>query len=139
MTPRVLITRPAGELLIHLQKRHGPLMFHQSGAGGDGSSPICYLVGEFPIGDSDVLLGMLDVVSERQPFGVPVWVSGPQYPVWEHTQMVIDVVAGRGAGFSLEAGQGVRFLSRARIVSGLENTTFDALEPDRTRAQHLNG
>ncbi|MHA3023469.1 DUF779 domain-containing protein [Mycobacterium sp. BMJ-28] len=114
--PRVLITRAAADLVMHLQTRHGALMFHQSGGCCDGSSPMCYPVGEFSIGDSDVLLGVLDVVSERQPYGVPVWVSGPQYAVWEHSQLVIDVVPGRGAGFSLEAPEGLRFLSRARVV-----------------------
>ena len=113
---RVLITRPAADLVLHLQKRHGALMFHQSGNVSDGSSPMCYPVGELPIGDSDVLLGVLDVVSDRQPFGVPVWVSGPQYVVWEHSQLVIDAVPGRGAGFSLEAPEGLRFVSRARVV-----------------------
>lgn len=112
---RVLITRAAAGLVVHLQNQHGALMFRQSGGYGEESSPVCHSVGEFPIEDSDVLLGMLDVVSERQPYGVPVWVSGSQFPMWEHSQLVIDVVAGRGAGFSLEASEGVRFLSRARI------------------------
>ncbi|MCV7353934.1 DUF779 domain-containing protein [Mycolicibacterium fluoranthenivorans] len=113
---RVLITRGAADLVLRLQNRYGALMFHQSGGTCDGSSPMCYPVGEYAIGDSDVLLGVLDVVSERQPYGVPVWVSGPQYTVWEHSQLVIDVVPGRAAGFSLEASVGLRFLSRARVV-----------------------
>lgn len=113
---RVLITRGAADLVLRLQNRYGALMFHQSGGTSDGSSPMCYPVGEYAIGDSDVLLGVLDVVSERQPYGVPVWLSGPQYTVWEHSQLVIDVVPGRAAGFSLEASVGLRFLSRARVV-----------------------
>ncbi|MHC9291753.1 DUF779 domain-containing protein [Mycobacterium sp. LTG2003] len=115
---RVLITRAAAGLVIHLQNRHGALMFRQSGDCGDDSSPVCCRVGEFSIEDSDVLLGMLDVVSERQPHGVPVWVSGPQFPAWERTQPVIDVARGRGVGFSLEASEGMRFLLRARAVDG---------------------
>lgn len=110
--PRVLITVAAAELLRHLEDRHGPLMFHQSGGCCDGSSPMCYPLGEFIVGDRDVLLGA--------PAGVPVWISGPQFETWKHTQLVIDVVAGRGGGFSLEAPEGVRFLSRGRAFTAAE-------------------
>ncbi|MCV7092431.1 DUF779 domain-containing protein [Mycobacterium interjectum] len=108
----VVITPAAAELLARLQERHGPVMFHQSGGCCDGSSPMCYPSGDFLVGDRDVLLGVLDVGD-----GVPVWISGPQYEVWKHTQLVIDVVPGRGGGFSLEAPEGVRFLSRGRVFS----------------------
>lgn len=112
---RVLITRTAADLLSTLQQRHGPLMFHQSGGCCDGSSPMCYPEGDFVVGDRDVLLGLLDVVCDRQPDGVPLWISGPQFDAWKHTQLVIDLVPGRGGGFSLEAPEGVRFLSRAGL------------------------
>ena len=105
--PGAVITAAAAELLARLQDRHGPVMFHQSGGCCDGSSPMCYPRGDFLVGDRDVLLGVLDVGAE----GVPVWISGPQYQAWKHTQLVIDVVPGRGGGFSLEAPEGVRFLS----------------------------
>ena len=88
------------------------MMFHQSGGCCDGSSPMCYPDGEFIVGDRDVLLGVLA--------GAPVWISGPQYETWKHTQLVIDVVPGRGGGFSLEAPEGVRFLSRGRAFSAAE-------------------
>ena len=107
--PGALITEAAAELLERLQDSHGPVMFHQSGGCCDGSSPMCYPDGEFIVGDRDVLLGVLDVDG-----GVPVWISGPQYQAWKHTQLVIDVVPGRGGGFSLEAPEGMRFLSRGR-------------------------
>lgn len=109
----VLITASAAELLDRLQGRHGPVMFHQSGGCCDGSSPMCYPLGDFLVGDRDVLLGVLDV----GPDGVPVWISGPQYQTWKHTQLIIDVVPGRGGGFSLEAPEGLRFLSRGRVFS----------------------
>ncbi len=112
----VVITPAAAELLARLQERHGPVMFHQSGGCCDGSSPMCYPRGDFLVGDRDVLLGVLDVGD-----GVPVWISGPQYQVWQHTQLVIDVVPGRGGGFSLEAPEGVRFLSRGRVFTDDEN------------------
>ena len=107
---RVLITAGAADLLIRLVDRHGPVMFHQSGGCCDGSSPMCYPDGDFIVGDRDALLGVLDVGR-----GVPVWISGPQYQVWKHTQLIIDVVEGRGGMFSLENGEGVRFLTRSRL------------------------
>lgn len=113
---RALITEAAAELLRTLQERHGALMFHQSGGCCDGSSPMCYPNGEFLVGDRDVLLSILDVGD-----GVPVWISGPQFDAWKHTQLVIDVVPGRGGGFSLEAPEGMRFLSRGRAFTDAEN------------------
>jgi uncharacterized protein len=110
---RAVITAPAAELLARLQERHGPVMFHQSGGCCDGSSPMCYPRGDFLVGDRDVLLGELEVGAD----GVPVWISGPQYETWKHTQLVIDVVPGRGGGFSLEAPEGLRFLSRGRVFT----------------------
>ncbi|OMC22710.1 MULTISPECIES: DUF779 domain-containing protein [unclassified Mycobacterium] len=120
MVPRVVITADAAELLGQLQARHGPVMFHQSGGCCDGSSPMCYPLGDFLVGDRDVLLGVLDVGAD----GVPVWISGPQYETWKHTQLVIDVVPGRGGGFSLEAPEGVRFLSRGRVFTEQEQASL---------------
>ncbi len=119
----VVITARAAELLARLQERHGPVMFHQSGGCCDGSSPMCYPRGDFIVGDRDVLLGVLDVGAE----GVPVWISGPQYQVWKHTQLVIDVVPGRGGGFSLEAPEGMRFLSRGRVFTDDEQALLQAV------------
>ncbi len=119
--PGVVITAAAAELLARLQERHGPVMFHQSGGCCDGSSPMCYPRGEFLVGDRDVLLGVLDIDD-----GVPVWISGPQYQAWRHTQLIIDVVPGRGGGFSLEAPEGVRFLSRGRVFTDEEQAQVRA-------------
>src|SRR5947209_17377179 len=117
MTPRVVVTADAAALLDRLREQHGPLMFHQSGGCCDGSSPMCYPDGEFIVGDRDVLLGTLDVYNGAGVDGVPVWISGPQFQAWKHTQLVIDVVPGRGGGFSLEAPEGLRFLSRGRVFT----------------------
>jgi uncharacterized protein len=119
----VVITAAAAELLGRLQDRHGPVMFHQSGGCCDGSSPMCYPCGDFLVGDRDVLLGVLD----QGPDGVAVWISGPQYQAWKHTQLVIDVVPGRGGGFSLEAPEGVRFLSRGRVFTDEEKAQLEAV------------
>ena len=131
-----IITAPAAELLVRLQDRHGPVMFHQSGGCCDGSSPMCYPRGEFVVGDRDVLLGVLEV--SPQTDGVPVWISGPQYQAWKHTQLVIDVVPGRGGGFSLEAPEGVRFLSRGRVFTDAEQAQLQAV-PVITGAAYERG
>jgi uncharacterized protein (DUF779 family) len=122
----VVITTEAAELLTRLQDRHGPVMFHQSGGCCDGSSPMCYPRGDFLVGDRDVLLGVL-AVGPQDSDGVPVWISGPQYQAWKHTQLVIDVVPGRGGGFSLEAPEGVRFLSRGRVFTDTEMALLRAV------------
>ena len=115
---RVAVTPQAADLLRRLRAEHGPLMFHQSGGCCDGSSPMCYPLGEFATGPSDVLLGSLDVSGEAE--SVPVWMSATQFEYWSHTHLTIDVVPGRGGGFSLEAPLGVRFLIRSRMLSQQE-------------------
>jgi uncharacterized protein (DUF779 family) len=111
---RVAVTPAAADLIRRLRERHGPLMFHQSGGCCDGSSPMCFPAGEFRTGDSDVLLG--DLAIDELPETVPVWMSASQFQLWRHTHLTIDVVPGRGAGFSLEAPEGVRFLIRSRLL-----------------------
>ncbi|HUQ55105.1 DUF779 domain-containing protein [Lentzea sp.] len=110
---RVALTPEAAEVLRRLRTDHGELMFHQSGGCCDGSAPMCYPAGEFRTGSSDVHLGDLAVDS----FSVPVWMSAAQFEHWSHTHLTIDVVPGRGSGFSLEAPLGVRFLVRSRLLA----------------------
>ncbi|AIJ17255.1 hypothetical protein SAMN05428941_1225 [Streptomyces sp. 2114.2] len=113
-TPRVELTPEASLLLRRLREAHGPLMFHQSGGCCDGSAPMCYPAGEFRTGASDILLGELAVDGVEEP--VEFWMSRSQYEAWRHTRLIVDVVPGRGSGFSLEAPEGVRFLIRSRVV-----------------------
>jgi uncharacterized protein (DUF779 family) len=112
---RVALTAEAAELVRRLTARHGPVMFHQSGGCCDGSAPMCYPVGELQTGAADVLLGRLQVEGLGAP--VEVWMSRAQFGYWSHTHLTIDVVPGRGAGFSLEAPDGVRFLLRSRLLT----------------------
>ena len=112
------VTEAAAELVRDLTERNGPVMFHQSGGCCDGSAPMCYPDGDFIIGDADVHLGDLDVGLERP---VPVYMSASQFAYWSHTHLTIDVVKGRGAGFSLEAPYGVRFLIRSRLMTDEES------------------
>ena len=102
-------------------------MIHQSGGCCDGSAPICYPVGEYRLGQLDVLVGEIDL-PEPIP-AVRVWINGDQFELWKHTQLILDVVPGRGAGFSLESPEGVRFLSRARAFSEDENAVLSANPP----------
>ena len=120
---RVDITDAAADVLRRLVAQHGPRLFHQSGGCCDGSSPMCYPRDEFRIGQRDVLLGHVD--------GTPVYIGGQQYDVWQHTQLLIDVVPGRGSGFSLEAPLGVRFLTRSRVFDPDEQAWLDACPPRR--------
>ncbi|MFW0793087.1 DUF779 domain-containing protein [Gordonia sp. CPCC 205515] len=124
---RVVATDAGVELLTKLSELHGGLMIHQSGGCCDGSAPMCYPVGEYRIGQRDVLVGEI-ALPEPLP-DVRVWINGDQFELWKHTQLILDVVQGRGAGFSLEAPEGVRFLSRARAFTDEENGVLAANPP----------
>jgi uncharacterized protein (DUF779 family) len=113
--PRVEVTGPAEDLLRTIYSMHGPLMFHKSGGCCDGSSPMCYQAGEFRVGGSDVLLQELKVAGIPESIGF--WMSASQFEYWKHTHLTIDVVPGRGGGFSLESPEGMRFLIRSRLFS----------------------
>ena len=115
---RVDYTEAAAELLRKLSKIHGALMFHQSGGCCDGSSPMCYPRGEFRVGGQDVLLGEFDIEEIADP--IQVWISASQFEYWKHTHLTIDLVDGRGGGFSLERPEGKRFLIRSRLFSDEE-------------------
>jgi uncharacterized protein (DUF779 family) len=114
--PRLALTAEAAALLRTLWNANGPLMFHQSGGCCDGSSPMCYPEGDFLTGDSDILLGVLDIAETGEPQPIGFWMSREQFAYWSHTFLTVDVVKGRGSGFSLEAPEGLRFLIRSRLM-----------------------
>ncbi|PZP63711.1 DUF779 domain-containing protein [Pseudoxanthomonas winnipegensis] len=118
-TRQVIATLPALQLIERLRSRHGPVLFHQSGGCCDGSSPMCYPVGDFIVGDRDVRLGEIG--------GADFYISPSQFEYWKHTQLIIDVVPGRGGMFSLDNGEGVRFLVRSRLFADEE---FEALQTE---------
>ena len=118
---RALITEAAAELLRTLQGRHGALMFHQSGGCCDGSAPMCYPAGDFRVGPQDVHLGRIA--------GCEFYIGAAQFEYWRHTQLIIDVVPGRGSGFSAEAPEGVRFLIRSRVFTDEEVAELEAAGP----------
>jgi uncharacterized protein (DUF779 family) len=119
MVPRVIATAAAEELIARLKARHGSLLFHQSGGCCDGSSPMCYPEAEFRTGPSDVFLGEIA--------GCRFYMGAAQFEHWRHTQLIIDVVPGRGAGFSVEAPEGVRFITRSRIFNPAELEALDSM------------
>ena len=121
MTRRVEITEEAAAVVARLVRQHGPLMFHQSGGCCDGSSPMCYPAGDFRVGPQDVLLGEIA--------GCQFYIGAAQFEYWQHTQLIIDVVPGRGSGFSVEAPEGVRFLTRSRVFTDEEAGELEAEGP----------
>ena len=123
---RVDVTAEAAEMIRRLTAEHGPVMFHQSGGCCDGSSPMCYPDGDFLTGDSDAFLGTIDAGTEKP---VEVWMSASQFAYWRHTHLTIDIVPGRGAGFSLEGPTGYRFLIRSRLFTDAEYEELGETKP----------
>ncbi|MEY4616563.1 MAG: hypothetical protein RJB66_1523 [Pseudomonadota bacterium] len=123
---RVLATPLTEEWLKKLELKHGPLMFHQSGGCCDGSAPMCYLRGEFKLGSNDVYLGEIA--------GTPFYMSESQFEYWRHTQLIIDVVPGRGSGFSVESPEGIRFLTRSEVFTEEQWTSLQT-QGDPPRGQ----
>lgn len=123
-TRKVIATDAALDLINRLKAKYGPLMFHQSGGCCDGSSPMCYPLGEFIVGESDVLMGELG----ESPF----YMSVSQYEYWKHTQLIIDVVQGRGGMFSLEGPEGLRFLTRSRLFTDEEWASIAAMDEPKS-------
>ena len=112
MVARVTATDAAKSLMAILETKHGPLVFHQSCGCCDGSAPMCFAKGEFKLGGGDILMGEIAAS--------PFYMSRDQFEYWQHTQLIIDVVPGRGASFSLEIPEGVRFLTRSRVFTDVE-------------------
>jgi len=121
MVERVAITDEARSVVDALKAEHGELLFHQSGGCCDGSAPMCYPAGEFRVGQRDVLLGTIA--------GCPFYMGAAQYEYWAHTHLTVDVVPGRGSGFSLEAPRGVRFLTRSRLFTDEEEAAAGSTAP----------
>jgi len=112
---RVALNDESVALLLQLWQTHGPLMFHQSGGCCDGSSPMCFPADDFITSDNDILLGTFDI-GLTEPQLINFWMSREQFEYWSHTHLTIDVVPGRGSGFSVESPEGVRFIIRSRLM-----------------------
>lgn len=127
MVERVSATPAALALIEKLQGSYGVLLFHQSGGCCDGSAPMCYPRKEFRVGAQDVYMGEIG--------GQPFFMGKSQFEYWQHTHLIIDVVPGRGSGFSVEAPEGVRFLTRSRVFTEAEYGLLDNLGPPPTGDQ----
>lgn len=125
---RVQVTPEAAALIDKLKRRHGDLVFHQSGGCCDGSAPMCFAIDDFKIGANDVYLGRIE--------GCPFYIGGAQFEYWAHTHLTIDVTKGRGASFSLEIPEGYRFLTRSRLFTEEETAALDAAGPPPRGPQH---
>jgi uncharacterized protein len=89
------------------------------------STCVIYPDGEFITSEADIHLGDLTVPGVDQP--VSFWMSTSQYEYWKHTHLTVDVVKGRGSGFSVEAPEGVRFLIRSRLLTDAEMAHFQLI------------
>ena len=121
MPVRVIFTPQSLSLTKELQNTFGPLIFHLSGGCCEGSAPMCFRQSDFKVGARDVLLGVVD----RCPF----YVGAEQFNYWAYCQLTVDVTAGGGDSFSLEAAEGVRFIVRSRLFTDQETAELDASGP----------
>lgn len=115
---RVLATTEARTVIQQLREKFGDLLFHQSGGCCDGSAPMCFQLGDYRIGSNDICMGEIE--------GCPFYMSSDQFAYWKHTQLIIDVVPGRGSSFSLEIPMGLRFLTRSRLFTEEENAQLES-------------
>jgi uncharacterized protein len=104
MSGNVTATPEALEVMERLRAKHGPLAFFQSGGCCNGSAAMCLTRGELLATDSDLKLGEIG--------GAPFYVDREQWERWGRPAFEIDVASGEGGGFSLEAAEGVHFISR---------------------------
>lgn len=123
--PKIVATQAALDLIAEIEAEYGAILFHQSGGCCDGSSPMCYPVSDFRIGERDILLGRIG--------GVPFYIGRAQGEAWSHTQLILDVVPGRGGMFSLDNGRERRFLTRGRVFDDVDLAAFDGRAvPDKS-------
>ena len=113
---RVLVTKEAENLIDKLRQSHGELMFHQSGGCCDGSQPMCFEKGDFRVGASDVWIGKIH--------GCDFFMNADQFEYWQHTQLTIDITAGRGSSFSIEIPLGLRFIVKSRLYTAEEENNL---------------
>jgi uncharacterized protein (DUF779 family) len=101
---RIMATPAAREAISALRAaRGGPVMFVQSGGCCAGSTPMCFPVGEFVIGDIDVLLGDVD--------GAQFYIDKRLDEAWHQDFFLLDVAAGEPEDFSLPAGDNLHFVT----------------------------
>src|SRR6202035_4845207 len=118
-----IIATPAAREAIRLLRaaRGGPVMFVQSGGCCAGSTPMCFPVGEFLVGDIDVLLGEID--------GCPFYIDKRLDEAWHEEQFLLDVAPGEPEDFSLPAGDNLHFVTRSphlRLASAPDESVLSS-------------
>ena len=103
MNQTVQVTEAALEVIHRLEAAHGRIMFFQSGGCCDGTSPLCLKEGQLPLSPNDLRLGEIG--------GAPFYIDSGQYERWGKPHFLIDVSPGAVEGFSLEALDGVHFVT----------------------------
>jgi uncharacterized protein len=110
--PSVQATPAAVETIERLRRKHGSLVFHQSGGCCDGSAAMCLRADELPPGPNDVELGKIG--------GAPFLIDRDQHQRWGRPEFVIDVAPGAATSFSLEGAEGVHFVSGTKAIDNGE-------------------
>ncbi|MBB6500449.1 DUF779 domain-containing protein [Pedobacter cryoconitis] len=121
-TKRILVTEKAVRIIDQLKAEYGELLFHQSGGCCEGSYPHCFELGGFLIGSHDVCLGEIE--------GCKFYMAGDQFEYWKHTQLTLDAIEGRAAGFSLESTLDVGFIIHSRLFTAEELKNLEPLSVD---------
>jgi uncharacterized protein len=126
---RVQATNEALAWIALLKGKHGPVAFYQChGCNEGGPAPVCLAEGDYRPAPDDLLLGEIG--------GCPFYSSGRQFEQWRDVQAIVDVAPGLGAGFSLEAPEGVGFFTRLRLLNDDEVKRLAAAgEPRRALDQ----
>jgi uncharacterized protein (DUF779 family) len=106
LTEQHVIATEAARLAVNrLRAVRGPLMFIQSAGCCGGSAPMCFPAGEYLTGPGDLLLGTIA--------GCPFYMDARLYEAWHPGHLVVDVEPGMPEGFSLAAGEGLHFVTKA--------------------------
>jgi uncharacterized protein (DUF779 family) len=119
MIKRVTTTEKAKDIIAKLKAEYGELMFHQSGGCCEGSYPHCFEKGGFLVGSNDICIGEIE--------GCKFYMAGDQFAYWQHTQLTLDVIAGRAASFSLESVLDVGFFIDSRLFTEAELKDLEPL------------
>lgn len=109
MVNRVVATDEALKLIDKIKLRQGAIMFYQSGGCCDGSAPMCYIEGDFILGDADLHLGTIG--------SVPFYMHKSQFGYSKHTKLIIDAIDGRGPEFSLDSLESKHFITRSHVFT----------------------
>ena len=105
---KLVATEKAVEVIELLKAKHGTLVFEQSSGCCDGTVPMCFQADGHYISSQLVLVGEIAAV--------PYYIDKHQAEYLKHMQILVDVMEGRGASFSLESAEGFAFLMKSKVM-----------------------